>query len=261
MKKDKLKFKNKLLNYFFILGPVWKSDKPLVISLVLGRIIQHFSISVGELIFLGLIINRISQDITSIPQVIMLTCLVFVIDVFAQMFLPVFNAHFIVPHTEKYRIKVNNEIFNRLKKTDYKYFDDPDFYDRFTVTYSRYANKSIAALNDFSTDVASVFTLVSLITLFAILNWWIIIISLASSLLHTFVSIYSNKIDKEKEDSIALYERKAEYFNNLLVSHDAAMDIKSTNVEDIFISNYCESVESIIRINKKTGLKQLLCDV
>ena len=45
------------------------------------------------------------------------------------------------------QLNLNQDIYRQILSTDYKYFDDPEFYNNYTLTVNEYSNKSREAVN------------------------------------------------------------------------------------------------------------------
>ena len=150
---------------------------------------------------------------------------------------------------------VNTEICEHIKYTDYRYFDDPDYYDEYTVSYAQYANKSMEAFERFSGMLSTVITIGTLIGYIMSSTIYAILITFVSVVIKVLIDKVINKIDIKKEEESAPVERRSGYYRGILCSRDAAMDIKSTNIYQILMEHYRRSTQQGIEINLKYGKK------
>lgn len=251
------KYKQKITDYIRMLKPVWAYDRLLVLMIIFTQVLSQFMGAVGNLIFLQLVLNQIGSGTANVTEVSILILVVFAVEITVGMFGPVINAHYVTPHIEKTKMKINDDVFMRLKKTDYQYFDNAQFYDTFTVTYGEYATRSVQAVQDFAGDIGKIFALMGVLTFIIAQNWWIVLVSIVNMGLKTFLSFWRNRLAKEREDMTAKSERSMDYFNEKLISRDTAMDIKLTKIKNIFVQKYNAAVEDNIQINRRMDTKNL----
>ncbi len=257
MKEKSRNYKQNITDYIRMLKPFWMHDRLLVLAMIFTQVLGQFMGSVGNLIFLQLVLNQIDSGTSNAVEVSILILVVFAVEITTGMFGPVINAHYVTPHIEKTKMKINNEIFLRLKNTDYQYFDNPQFYDTFTVTYGEYANRSVQAVQDLAGDIGKLFALIGILTFIIAQNWWVVLVSVVNMFLNTLLSFWWNRLAKEREDKTAKSERSMAYFKEKLISRDAAMDIKLTKIQNIFSQKYNAAVEENIRTNRRMDTKSL----
>ena len=255
MKKRKLNLRQMFSDYSRMLRPFWKSDKPLVILMILYEFAKECMWSVGWLVFLQLIVDWTERG-KSLYQVGLLILGSFAAELFVRLFEPVVKAHYITPHMERVKMRINHSVYDTLIRTDYQYFDTEDFYNRFTVTYGNYADRAGDALKRFSEVLAGILTLVALFGFVAVQNWWVILICALLTVVNMLVSMKQNKVYKIREDATAKSERERQYFMEKQTAKETCMDIKLTKVGDIFCEKYMEAAKENVRLNKKYDLKQ-----
>ncbi|MBE5816201.1 MAG: ABC transporter ATP-binding protein [Clostridiales bacterium] len=151
---------------------------------------------------------------------------------------------------------VNIDICEHMKRTDYKCFDDPNYYNEYTVAYAKYASKSIEAFFNLSNSLALIVTVGSLVGYVLSSTVYVLIITFISVIVKVWVSKIVNKIQIRHDEESAPIERKKDYYYETLCSKEAAMDIKSTNIYNILVDHYCQSFQQHIEIKIKYG-KQL----
>ena len=161
------------------------------------------------------------------------------------------------PCQDRIITKVNIDICEHIKHTDYKYFDDPDYYDEYTVSYAEYASRSIDTFNNLSSLIALIVTVGSLIGYILSSTVYVVVITLISVIIKVYVSKIVNKIQVQEEEESALVDRKTAYYRETICSREAAMDMKSTNMYDIFVEHYRHSANQgnklMIKYNKKSA--------
>ena len=255
MKKRKMNLKQMFSDYSRMLRPFWKFDKPLVILMLLYELAKQFMWSVGWLVFLKLIVDWTERG-KGLYQIGLLILGLLAAELFVHLFEPVVKAHYITPHMERVKMRINHSVYDTLIRTDYQYFDTEDFYNRFTVTYGDYANRAGEALKKFSEAAAGILSLIAVFSFVAVQNWWIILLSALSTVANMFVSMKLNKVYKARDDQMAKSVREQQYFMEKQTAKETCMDIKLTKVGDIFFEKYMDAVKESVRVDKKYNLKQ-----
>ena len=134
MKKRKMNLKQMFSDYSRMLRPFWKFDKPLVILMLLYEIAKNLMWSVGWLVFLQLIVDWTERG-KGLYQIGLLILGLFAAELFVHLFEPVVKAHYITPHMERVKMRINHSVYDTLIRTDYQYFDTEDLSQKETEMY------------------------------------------------------------------------------------------------------------------------------
>lgn len=136
------------------------------------------------------------------------------------------------------RLSANREIYKKAVRIDYKYIDNPEYYNNFAWAVEEYA-KQIEKGREFLIQFAQcVLSLVLLGTVIATLGPWILLIEFVQMLLHVVVNISVNaNAMKYKEAAIPL-DRRLGYFHRLFYLKEYAADMKSTPLGKIAGESY-----------------------
>ena len=86
---------------------------------------------------------------------------------------------------------IDKENYQKANKTDYKYFDDPEFYDNYTYAINERSNKAEQARLLLIRLLSTSVVIISLSTLIATSKWVIILITVVSFCVSTLIN---NKI-------------------------------------------------------------------
>lgn len=148
-------------------------------------------------------------------------------------------------------LQANREIYEKAVHVDYKYIDDPKYYDNFAWAveeYSTQLGKARGFLIDFAQCTLSI---ILLGTLIATLGPWILLIEVVQMLLHVVVNKYLNVISiKYKEDLIPV-DRRLGYFHRLFYLKEYAADMKSTMLGKIAGESYDNCGEQKLKVQAK----------
>lgn len=148
-------------------------------------------------------------------------------------------------------LQANREIYEKAVHVDYKYIDDPKYYDNFAWAVEEYSPQ-LENARKFLIDFAQcMLSIVLLSTLIATLGPWILLAEVIQSLLHVVVNKYLNAISiKYKEDLIPV-DRRLGYFHRLFYLKEYAADMKSTMLGKIAGESYDNCGEQKLKVQSK----------
>ena len=166
MKRSKVK--KWFQNIALMLRPVWKQDKLYFFVYIMWDCIYGPLSTMLYVFLMQIALDQLSSgaEINTIAA----TLFFFFI---CELLLSIGGTMLFSLYFNQCRVKT--EICEHIKYTDYRYFDDPDYYDEYTVSYAQYANKSMEAFERFSGMLSTVITIGTLIgyimssTIYAIL--------------------------------------------------------------------------------------------
>ncbi len=247
-----LKAKTWFKNLGLVLSPIWKQNKVFFIIYIIWDCIQSPISTMLYVYLMQISINQLSNNEGIL--VVTTTILIFLIcELLLHIGGDLLYSLYFEPCQAKILANVNIEICDHIKHTDYKYFDNPKFYDEYTVSYSKYASKALEAFKNLSSSLALIFTVGSLVGYILSSTMYVLIITIVSVIIKVWISKIVNKIQIQQEEESAQISRKNEYYRETLCSRDAAMDTKTTRMYNVLVEHYDKSSQEKIKIkyNKK----------
>lgn len=148
-------------------------------------------------------------------------------------------------------LQANREIYEKAVHVDYKYIDDPKYYDNFAWAveeYSTQLGKARGFLIDFAQCTLSI---ILLGTLIATLGPWILLIEIVQMLLHVVVNKYLNAISIKYKEDLVPVDRRLGYFHRLFYLKEYAADMKSTMLGKIAGESYDNCGEQKLKVQAK----------
>ena len=251
MKKKKT---SKLADIRLVLRPFWQKDKGCVILYILTDAIANTWINVASLIVMSTMIHMVEKG-ASLWHIALAVLALLVGWRLLDLIINLVDNQYTLPRCEMIKAQINREVFERLKKTDCQYFDSPEFFDRFTVTYGQYADYAESALRTLSWFVSTIVTVITLVAYIAVQNWIAIVVAVCMMVIQAFIESKRNRLNKARDDSNARSQREKKYFHQTLISRDAAMDLKSTYLSELMKEKYEQAVTTAIRNNKRYDIK------
>lgn len=161
----------------------------------------------------------------------------------------------------KIRSNINKEIFDKIKFTDFKYFDDSSFYDNYSWTVNQLVNQSHAAARFIWNIISSLITIVSLVILMISMDWIVILFSVISVIIATILSSKITKLHYNKNNESIIYNRGHGYINRLYYLKDYASVIKTTHASEILNKKFDENTGLLVEVANKYRVKLTLLGI
>lgn len=203
-KKKELSIIKNLKNLLFLISPFWKYGKIYLLGMLFFSVILTPIKSTISILFTQTIIDAVGAGKTfNSIVIIILFFLTFnlITFVLSQLFDSIYAEKKLIQINQK----INLEIYNKIILTDYKFFDDPAFYDSYTWTTNEYAAKAKEAVTLLSKGLQSILTIIYMLTFIAILGPWIILISVAQITISTLIEFRTNRINiNKREESVPM---------------------------------------------------------
>ncbi|MGI6742946.1 MAG: ATP-binding cassette domain-containing protein [Eubacteriales bacterium] len=250
MFKSKMWFKNLGL----MLKPIWKQNKVFFITYIIWDCIQSPLSTMLYVYLMQISISQLSEGAgiwTVATTIIFFFICELVLNIGGDL---LFTLYF-NPCQEKIAANINIDIFEHIRHTDYRCFDDPEYYDEYTVSFAQYADKSLETFRNLSNSLGLIATIGSLLGYILSSTIYIIIITFVSVIIKVLVSKTVNRIQLRSEEESAPIKRKNSYYRETLCSRDAAMDVKSTKIYNILVERFRQSSLEGIKINLKYNKK------
>lgn len=205
--------------------------------------------AIANVLFMQFIINAVSNGYTF--SNVMVLIIQFLSVLIGVTFINNIYEWYAEPILTRIRQHINIRIYNKAFKTDYQYFDNPEFYNNYTWAVNEFVGKSEQAsrllINIFSALVVSV----SMITLIIVLGPWIIAMTLFMLVFGTVVEIKRNKLVVSKQEQMIPPERKLGYVHRVAYQREYVADVKSTKLRDYLLNLFSASTDEKIGIIKK----------
>ena len=150
--------------------------------------------------------------------------------------------------------RLKADAYKQAIKTDYKYIDDPEYYDNYTWAVSQYSAQAEQAQNLVNRMSSSVITIVSMLSIIAILNPLAVIVTIIGTIIENILHMITNYFDVKKDEEIVPYDRKLGYHHRVFYTSNYAADLKSTRLKKYLLEDYDEASTQKINIIKKCKL-------
>lgn len=188
-------------------------------------------------------------------------CLIVISMQLILMFQPVYEDIFNMFCKNRMLPQIDAQLkFNAYRKainTDYRYIDDPEYFDSYTWAVSEYATKAADAQNMVNRMVSSIITIISMLSIIATLSPIAVIVTIVGTIVENIMHILTNYYDVKKDTEIIPYDRKLNYYHRVFYTNNYAADLKSTNIKDYLFAGYNAAQDGKINVIKKFAFKMI----
>jgi len=171
----------------FLIKPYWQYGKSYII---ISLLISVFIVPITPLITV-LLTQTIIDTITigaTFNDILMIIIRFITILIGSGIIQSIFNIYG-EPVVVKIYQKMNKDIYEKALKTDYKYYDDPEFYNNYTWAINEFTSKSEEAKNLFINVFQSISITITMLTVILVSGPWIVAMTLVMLVLTTTTAI------------------------------------------------------------------------
>ena len=228
-------------NVLWLYKPFWRYEKLFVVlSLFFWAVLVPLAQYVG--VYLPSTIVNLLQEKASF-NVIIITVIGMQLFIMMQ---PMYENFFIVFSKSKALVRIDGRLrqdtYEKAKKTDYRYIDDPDYYDNYSFAVSEYGNKAREAHDLVNRIAASLVTIISMLTVIGSLSpLCVIAVVIGTTVEHIFY-ITGNYYDVKKDEAVVPHDRKMNYIHRIFYMGQYAADVKSTKLQEYLLRDHSDTV-------------------
>mgnify|MGYP001073833672 CR=1 FL=1 len=145
-------------------------------------------------------------------------------------------------------LKIKRDIYEKALHIDYKYIDNPEYYNKYAWALNEYADQANAACDFIKNFLQYFLTITVLLSIIATIGPWILLIEAVQLVLHALINARENKIKIKKKDELMPINRRLSYFHRLFYMKEYSADIKSTSLNEFVFTKYEKAGKSNIEI-------------
>ena len=253
-----------LRNIFWLYRPSWRYGKSFVL---LSLLFWLLIVPLNELVNVYLpnfVINALTVGKPFSSIVVGVLCLQGIL--LAQpLFEDTFNMFCKNRALPRIEIKIKREIYEKSIQTDYKYIDNPAFYDNYSWAINEYAEKAQEAQELVNRAANSLIVAGSMLAIIAAVSPLAIAVTLVSGVLQNGLYAIVNAWDVKRETAVVPWDRRLDYHHRVFYLRDYAADLKSSELPRFIFRQYeqaeCAKLGIIQSYACKTILWALSADV
>ncbi len=145
-------------------------------------------------------------------------------------------------------LKIKRDIYEKALHIDYKYIDNPEYYNKYAWALNEYADQANAACDFIKNFLQYFLTITVLLSIIATIGPWILLIEAVQLVLHALINARENKIKIKKKDELMPINRRLSYFHRLFYMKEYSADMKSTSLNEFVFTKYEKAGKSNIEI-------------
>ncbi len=151
----------------------------------------------------------------------------------------------------KVSAKIAKKVFAKALECDYKNFDDPEFYNNYTLTLTDYMKKSSAAFSYFRESIAKLATFFTMIVLVSSVSPLLLLVTVAVLIVTTLYGRLDNKYSAKKWEEMAQIDRRKSYIQRTIYLNTFAAELRSNRSGKYMLEKYDEAVGEEISLHKR----------
>lgn len=251
-------------NNIFVIGILWKISKIRFAIKTLVTIISSIMPVIKVIIIryiLSLLENGIFRSKTILNKVILTIILLTIVQLATKIFFD-FNNVLVDPFlAAKVNRHMNDVFFERAKSFEYKNFEDPGFYDKYTRALSQVENIPHVVFNSFFQFIGGMTSVLSLSVLIFSMDWKVIFFGICIVIINFIQSIILGKLNFNTSQLLTPISRRQNYIKTVLYNSSFAKEIQNNSVITTGQRYYHESFKKLLEILKKYGIKIFLLNL
>lgn len=140
-------------------------------------------------------------------------------------------------------LKLNHDIYQKAMRLDYKYIDNPKYYDNFTWAMREYAQQVDEGRELIVSLCQCLLSLIAIGAIIISFGPWILLVEVVQMALHTAVNTQVNRNSIRQKEALIPLDRHLDYIHRLFYLKDFAADMKSTPVSKLAFQQYSDAAE------------------
>ena len=240
---------NSLKNIILLKKPYWKYGKTYIILSIIMSVVVAPVNALASVFFTQSVIDAVAHEVSFFEVIIIILRFLFVL-LFTLLIQNTFDIFYKEKKSTEIQLNLNQDIYRQILSTDYKYFDDPEFYNNYTLTVNEYSNKSREAVELIINILKSLSTIISMGSVIIVLGPWLVVITVIEMIITVFIETQKNNVNIDKRMKSLAFDRKLGYVHRVFYQREYAADIKVTKLKNYLFALYRESGKSKIGIIK-----------
>lgn len=243
-------------NILWLYKPYLKYGKLFVfLSLIFWLLLEPMSQLIG--VYMPSVIIEALEKKESFLDITVFVIVIQIILMFKPMYEDVFNMfckNKMLPFID---MKIKRDIYEKAIKTDFKYIDNPEYYDNYTWAVSEYANKAADAQNLVNRMSSALITVISMLTIISMLSPIAIIVTITGTIIENIMYMVINFFEVKKDNEIIPFDRRLGYYHRVFYINNYAADLKSTDLKSYLFKQYDKVQKKKLNIIKKYAFKMI----
>ena len=254
-----MKKKNKTDNISYIMKMIWRADK--------GMVAYTFYKVISEQVFYVFFFVYMTQYIYSCIEnqspftdlfwfVLLLCCIHIVVHLVSAGY-----AYYLKRHTPEVYRYIFDKIISKSTEMEYKRFEQPDFYDKFTRALDESITRAMDTLNAVAYFIACVLAAVMAMVVVVQTDWILLLFIIPSVAASFYFGSKTSKANYELDLAATHDKRVTTYTKRVFYEKKYAGEIRLFGIRDVLLKRHGKAFESLYGITKKYRRKMAFYEI
>ncbi|MDR0928207.1 MAG: ABC transporter ATP-binding protein/permease [Oscillospiraceae bacterium] len=247
-------------NLIFLLKPWWRHGKLMLVlyavgAIVLSPIAGYFSATLAQAVIERVQLGGAFGDALTVA----LQCLA--ISLVCTL-LKVLNEDFYFRwKRQEIEGKLEREIYAQALRTDYKYIDNPEYYDSYKLATEAFVSKSSETMEQFITFLGEIARFAVFGTVIAVRGVVIFAVILACAIFAAIAQMYWSRVSAERNRAVIKPRRRTDYLRRLFFDPTSVADMRVSSIKAPLFNSFDRSVQGFVKNYKQYAPKEFLIDI
>ena len=237
--------KSKVRYIWFLISPYWKHGKLyMVIAILMAALFQPISAVLSTLLpqraIDGVVQGQSTEQIITV--VALFTLFIAIINVLQSTISKVYTQ---LAQT-KINYKIIREVNEKALHTDYKYYDNPEFYNEFSYAQQNYSSNAGQAASIVPQLIQAVVTALAMGTIIAQAGAVLLVVVLVYVLLQTLLTLPQTKINADFSVTSNDLKRPISYIYRTVLQKESAAEMRSSAAGEKLLGTFTTVMNSYI---------------
>lgn len=243
--------KRTIQNNFFLLKKVWSVVPMYIVVTVLMQLLSSM-LSVSNIYLVMIVLNAI-YDSSSFSRVVLIVIILGLLSLLANVIETSISNIYIPQYKQRLYENMQLEIYKTSYEVDLKQYDNPDFFDKYTLAMQQADSRAVSVVETFGAFISLVFSIIALSTLIVSLQPLLIAISCGTAVVSTIISFKQVKIQLQFVETVTPINRRMGYFQRVFYLSDYAKELRIYNPEALFREQFIATNDELISAQAKKG--------
>ncbi|MDE5819468.1 MAG: ABC transporter ATP-binding protein/permease [Lachnospiraceae bacterium] len=257
MSKNKKSKARVFANNAYAVKTVWDISKKRVIHTAVYAIVGYVEWIFMSIFFLRYVINAIETE-APFQAILGFIGICFVVFSLFAMYESYLNS-VVIPYTDNqiYR-SLYRKLYAKARNVELRCFEDADFYNKYTTALDGSAQKMTKSVDFFFQVIFGVIAAAVAFSSMFLIDPYSVLFVISPIIGNFFFGGLMNKIWGGRYDDNVKNNRKAEYVNRVMHLAEYAKEIRYSNIHDLMMKRYRESVKGKAAVADKYAGKAIL---
>ncbi|MDE6419756.1 MAG: ABC transporter ATP-binding protein/permease [Lachnospiraceae bacterium] len=257
MSKNKKRKARVFANNAYAVKTVWGISKKRVIHTAVYAIVGYVEWIFMSIFFLRYVIGAIETE-APFQTILGFIGICFVVFSLFAMYESYLNS-VVIPYTDNqiYR-SLYRKLYAKARNVELRCFEDADFYNKYTTALDGSAQKMTKSVDFFFQVIFGVIAAAVAFSSMFLIDPYSVLFVISPIIGNFFFGGLMNKIWGGRYDDNVKNNRKAEYVNRVMHLAEYAKEIRYSNIHDLMMKRYRESVKGKAAVAEKYAGKAIL---